>query len=71
MASETGIKPRNKRVIGVATEAENRSYDYCVRIQPEWSSDDEVNKLKIQQQTGIFRNPQRTTGGEDEYPKPS
>jgi hypothetical protein len=64
-----GIPPMNKRVIGVATEAENRSYDYCVRIQPEWSAKDETNKLKIQQQTGIFVNPRREMGGEDEYPK--
>jgi hypothetical protein len=64
-----GIPPMNKRVIGVATEAENRSYDYCVRIQPEWSADDEANKLKIQQQIGIFVNPRRTTTNEDEYPK--
>jgi hypothetical protein len=64
-----GIPPMNKRVIGVATEAENRSYDYCVRIQPEWSAEDEANKLKIQQDIGIFVNPRREMGGEDEYPK--
>jgi hypothetical protein len=58
----------NKRVIGVATEAENRSYDYCVRIQPEWSAEDEAKKLKIQQDMGIFVNPRRTMTGEDEYP---
>jgi hypothetical protein len=59
----------NERVIGVATEAANRSYDYCIRIQPEWSAEDEANKLKIQQDTGIFLNPRRTMGDEDEYPK--
>jgi hypothetical protein len=64
-----GIPPMNKRVIGVATEAANRSYDYCVRIQPEWSEEDEANKLKIQQDVGIFVNPRRHTTGEDEYPK--
>jgi len=64
-----GIPPMNKRVIGVATEAENRSYDYCVRIQPEWSDEDEANKVKIQQELGIFLNPRRTTDGEDEYPQ--
>lgn len=63
-----GIPPMNKRVIGVATEAENRSYDYCVRIQPEWSEEDEANKLKVQQDMGIFVNPRREMGGEDEYP---
>lgn len=64
-----GIPPMNKRIIGVATEAANRSYDYCVRIQPGWSAEDEENKLKVQQATGIFLNPRRTTTGEDEYPK--
>jgi len=64
-----GIPPMNRRVIGVATEAANRSYDYCVRIQPEWSEEDEANKLKVQEHTGIFVSPRRTTSGEDEYPK--
>lgn len=64
-----GIPPMNKRVIGVATEAENRSYDYCVRIQPEWSKEDEANKLKVQEDTGIFVNPRRQMAGEDEYPE--
>ena len=64
-----GIPPMNKRIIGVATEAANRSYDYCVRIQPGWSAEDEENKLKVQQATGIFLTPRRTTTGEDEYPK--
>jgi hypothetical protein len=53
----------------VATEAENRSYDYCVRIQPEWSAEDEANKLKVQQDIGIFVNPRHEMGGQDEYPK--
>jgi hypothetical protein len=63
-----GLPPRNKRVLGVATEAENRSYDYCFRYQPEWSDEDEANKLKVQEATGIFLNPRRTQSGEDEYP---
>jgi hypothetical protein len=58
----------NKRVIGVATEGENRSYDYCYRYQPEWSEENERNKLKIQKELGIFLNPIRTQSGEDEYP---
>lgn len=63
-----GIPPMNKRVIGVATEAANRSYDYCVRFQPEWSADDEAKKLQIQKDTGIFVSPRVTRAGEDEYP---
>jgi len=63
-----GLPPMNTRVIGVATEAENRSYDYCFRMQSEWSEQDEANKLKVQEATGIFVNPRRTETGEDEYP---
>ena len=63
-----GLPPMNKRVVGVATEAENRSYDYCFRHQPHWSETDAANKLKIQEATGIFLNPRRTQSGEDEYP---
>jgi hypothetical protein len=64
-----GLPPMNKRVIGVATEAENRSYDYCFRVQPTWTEQDDANKLKVQQALGIFVNPRRTETGEDEYPK--
>jgi hypothetical protein len=64
-----GLPPMNMRVIGVATEAENHSYDYCFRKQPEWTEQDEANKLKVQEATGIFVNPRRTETGEDEYPK--
>ncbi len=27
-----GLYPNNHKVIGVATEAENRSYDFCLRV---------------------------------------
>jgi len=63
-----GLPPMNKCVIGVATEAANLAYDYCVFIQPEWGADDEARKLQIQHDTGIFVNPRLTTSGEDEYP---
>jgi hypothetical protein len=63
-----GLPPMNNRVVGVATETKNRSYDYCFRHQPHWSETDEANKLTIQEATGIFLNPRRTQSGEDEYP---
>ena len=63
-----GLPPFNKRVIGVATEAENRSYDYCAFFQPEWSDEDEARKLRLQKETGIFVNPKILAVGEDEYP---
>jgi len=65
-----GLYPENKKVIGVATEAANRSYDFCVRVQPDWTAKDEETKVKIQEQTGIFVNPRKTADGEDEYPVP-
>jgi hypothetical protein len=63
-----GLPPFNKRVIGIATEKENRSYDYCVRIQPNWRPEDEANKLEIQKKLGIFVSPRVARVGEDEYP---
>jgi hypothetical protein len=66
-----GLPPMNTRVIGVATEAANRSYDYCVRIQPEWDEEDEKNKRKVQEEMKIFLNPRITKVGEDEHPRVS
>lgn len=63
-----GLPPHNSRVIGIATERENRSYDYCVRIQPEWRAVDEAKKLEIQRECGIFANPRVMRAREDEYP---
>ncbi|HEY5177586.1 MAG TPA: hypothetical protein VII95_18665 [Terriglobales bacterium] len=65
-----GLYPDNKRVIGIATEAETRSYDFCLRVQAEWTVEDEENKKKVQEKTGIFVNPRKTQDGEDEYPAP-
>jgi len=63
-----GLYPDNKKVIGVATEAANKSYDFCVRVQPEWTEKDEEAKTKIQEKTGIFVNPRQTASSDDEYP---
>ena len=52
-----GVHQDIKRVIGIATEAENRSYDFCLRVQPEWTAKDVEAKGKIQQATGIFVKP--------------
>lgn len=64
-----GLYPENKRVIGIATEAANRSYDFCLRVQPEWTAKDEEARTKIQEATGIFVNPRQTADSPDEYPK--
>jgi len=66
-----GVHQGNKRVIGIATEAENRSYDFCLRVQPEWTEKDEEAKAKIQQGTGIFVNPRQSADSDDEYPAPA
>lgn len=63
-----GLHPDNQKVIGVATEAANRSYDFCLRVQSEWSAKDEETKIQIQKETGIFANPRKTEDGDDEYP---
>jgi hypothetical protein len=64
-----GLPPYNNRVVGIATEKENRSYDYCVRVQPNWRPEDEARKLEIQEKTGIFAKPRVARASEDEYPE--
>jgi hypothetical protein len=64
-----GLPPYNNRVIGIATEKENRSYDYCIRIQPNWRPEDEARKLEIQAKFGIFAKPRVARASEDEYPE--
>jgi hypothetical protein len=64
-----GLPPFNSRVVGIATEKENRSYDYCVFIAPRWRPEDEARKLEIQKEYGIFVNPKAVQAGEDEYPE--
>jgi hypothetical protein len=66
-----GLRKENKKVIGVATEAANRSYDFCVLVEPEWTGKHEEAKTKIQRETGIFVSPRQTATGEDEYPSPN
>jgi hypothetical protein len=56
-------------VIGIATEAENRSYDFGLVIKPHWTEKDEQLKTTIQRQTGIFVNPRITADSDDEYPE--
>ncbi len=63
-----GLPPMNERVIGIATEKQNRAYDYCVFIQPNWTAKDEAKKIQIQKDTGIFVSPKLMRVGEDEYP---
>ncbi len=53
-----GLPPMNKRVVGVATEAENRSYDYCFRMQPKWTEQDGADKL---QGTASVANPRESS----------
>lgn len=63
-----GLNPENKKVVGVATEAANRSYDYCLLVKPAWTTEDEQRKTDIQRETGIFVNPRKTAESGDEYP---
>lgn len=63
-----GLHPDNNKVIGIATEAANRSYDYCLLVKPDWTTEDEERKTDIQRETGIFVNPRKTAESGDEYP---
>jgi hypothetical protein len=64
-----GLHPQNSKVLGIATEAENRSYDFCLLVKPEWTSEDKQMSLEMQAKTGIFVNPRQTTDQVDEYPE--
>jgi hypothetical protein len=63
-----GLPPMNKRVIGVATGRDNRSYDFAFVNAEEWTDADEERKKHIQDIFGIFVSPRITVDGADEYP---
>jgi hypothetical protein len=63
-----GIPPFNARVVGVATNRQNRSYDFGFLHIPTWTPELEEEKLRIQAATGIFSAPRITKTDEDEYP---
>jgi len=68
-----GIKNKNTRVVGIATEMKIRptcSYDFCHLELPEWTGEHQENMERLQKETGIFSNCTVTQVHEDEYPAP-
>lgn len=63
-----GMPPFNSRVIGVATDKENRLYDFVFLNKPDWTAKNEKLKKQIQAEFGIFVAPRITRSSDDEYP---
>ena len=64
--------PENKKVLGIGTEKKLRpecSYDFCLLDFPVWIKKNERIVEKLQNETGIFVNPEIGRVKEDEYPK--
>jgi hypothetical protein len=55
-----GLNPENSRVIGVATSRDNRYYDFVFLNIPEWTSQLEAERVRLQSECGIFVAPRRT-----------
>ena len=65
-----GINTENSRVIGVATSRDNRNYDFVHLNIPEWTSQLEAEKVRLQRQCGIFVSPRITRTNSSEFPAP-
>lgn len=63
-----GLNPSIQRVLGIATTKANKGYDFCFLEMPNWTTDDEMLKLRIQDEYGIFKSPVITETSDDEYP---
>jgi uncharacterized protein (UPF0128 family) len=66
-----GMRPKNKKVVGIATEMKMRptcSYDFCYLELPNWTREHHKNMEKLQKETGIFTNYTKVHAREDEYP---
>ena len=67
-----GKFPKNKKVIGIATEKMFRptcSYDFVLIDKPEWTKKDQKKANQLQAETGMFINTEFVEAHEDEYPK--
>lgn len=63
-----GLPPFNRRVVGVSTDRDNTTYDFCFLHMPDWTDGNEEQRKRIQAETGIFVSPRITASSEDEYP---
>jgi hypothetical protein len=63
-----GLEDKRTKVIGVATDRENRSYDFVYLEMPSWTAKNEEYMKGIQEDLGIFTSPRISLAHEDEYP---
>jgi len=66
-----GKFPKNKKVLGIATEMRIRevcSYDFCLMEIPRWTKKDQKQMEELQHRTRIFVAPRVGHFQEDEYP---
>jgi len=63
-----GLNPQNSRVLGVATNRDNRNYDFAFLNIGEWTSRLEAEKVRLQSRFGIFVSPRVTKTNSSEFP---
>lgn len=66
-----GKNKKNKKVIGIATEKENKptcSYDFCLMYIPKWTNELQKQSENIQNKYKIFLDPSICHIREEEYP---
>jgi hypothetical protein len=65
-----GINQEKSRVLGVATSRDNTNYDFVFLNIPEWTSELEAEKARLQGEFGIFVSPRQTRTNSSEFPDP-
>ena len=66
-----GFHRANEKVIGIATDktlSDVDSYDFCLVNIADWTDEMQRWMERIQEETGMFKNFERTHTSEDEYP---
>jgi hypothetical protein len=66
-----GINQEKSRVLGVATSRDNTNYDFVFLNIPEWTSELEAEKARLQGEFGIFVSPRQTRTNSSEFPDPA
>jgi hypothetical protein len=65
------LHPDNSKVVGIATEktlSPYCSFDFGLFVKPEWTEEDKQRALKLQEEAGIFKNPNVGRAHVDEFP---
>jgi len=66
-----GLHQHNRKVVGIATDkmpGDGMAFEFCFLDIPEWSSEDEKQKVRIQNETGMLLAPEVRQPTEYEYP---